>query len=82
MLYQKDTDTEHYDHTMHSDKTICDPYSKSKILAEEAAWAFQKSLPEEEFFPIVTIHPGAIVGPTFTKGPGQSIDSHKNKIFI
>jgi nucleoside-diphosphate-sugar epimerase len=39
----------------------CDPYYLSKFLAEKAAWEFQKNLPEDEKFPIVTIHPGTQV---------------------
>jgi nucleoside-diphosphate-sugar epimerase len=50
----------------------CDPYFTSKLLAEQAAWEFQKNLPEEEKFPIVTIHPGFIMGPTFTRGTFES----------
>lgn len=40
-------------------------YSKSKTLAEQAAWSFQRNLTEDQKFEIVTINPGLIVGPTF-----------------
>ena len=46
-------------------------YAKSKTLAEQAAWDFQKALPIEEQFEIATINPGFIVGPSFI-GPGFS----------
>ena len=42
-----------------------DAYSKSKVLAERAAWSFNDSLPEEEKMEIVTINPGLILGPAF-----------------
>lgn len=42
-----------------------DPYSKSKTLAELAAWEFQKNLPENEKFEIVTINPSLVLGPSF-----------------
>ncbi len=42
-----------------------DGYSKSKTLAEQAAWEFQRSLPDEEKFEVVTINPGLILGPAF-----------------
>ena len=41
-----------------------DDYSKSKTMAEQAAWDFQKSLPEAERFEIATVNPGLIFGPT------------------
>ena len=44
------------------------PYTKSKTLAEKAAWDFQKSLPEEERFELVTINPSLILGPPYVDG--------------
>lgn len=38
-------------------------YSKSKTLAEKAAWDFQKALPEDEKFDIVCLNPALIMGP-------------------
>jgi len=38
-------------------------YSKSKTLAEKAAWDFQASLPEVERFEIVALNPAFIMGP-------------------
>lgn len=48
-----------------SDVKVADPYSKSKTLAEKAAWDFVKALPQEEQFEIVTINPGLVLGPNF-----------------
>jgi nucleoside-diphosphate-sugar epimerase len=50
-----------------------DPYPKSKLLAEKAAWDFIRNLPQHDKFPIVTINPGFILGPnlneaSFTSG--------------
>lgn len=47
-------------------------YSKSKTLAERAAWDFQKSLPEEDRFEIVTINPALVMGPTLVPGDFSS----------
>ena len=42
-------------------------YSKSKTLAEKAAWEFQKNLPEGERFDLVSINPGFLIGPNLNK---------------
>jgi len=38
-------------------------YSKSKTLAERAAWEFQAALPPERRFELVTINPAYVIGP-------------------
>jgi dihydroflavonol-4-reductase len=38
-------------------------YERSKTLAERAAWEYVESLPENERFELVTLLPGAILGP-------------------
>jgi hypothetical protein len=43
-------------------------------LAEKAAWEFQKNLPENERFPIVTINPGFILGPNLNEASFTSGD--------
>lgn len=53
-----------YDETSWSDIEACDPYSKSKTLAEKAAWEFQMSLPVDERFELVVLNPGNIQGPS------------------
>jgi nucleoside-diphosphate-sugar epimerase len=42
-----------------------DAYSKSKVLAERAAWNYAEKLPEDEKVEVVTIAPGLIQGPAF-----------------
>ena len=42
-------------------------YHVSKTKAERAAWDYQASLPEKERFDIVTILPGAVIGPPLRK---------------
>jgi len=49
-------------------------YSKSKILAEKAAWDFVKDLPEKEKFEVVTINPGLVIGPNLNKAQFSSGD--------
>ena len=55
-----------------SDVKQADAYSKSKILAEKAAWDFVKELPDESKFELVTINPGFIVGPLLMKKESAS----------
>lgn len=43
-------------------------YSKSKTLAEKAAWDYQKSLPEDQRFEITTVNPVFVMGPTLIPG--------------
>ena len=50
-----------------------DGYSKSKTLAEKAAWDFQAALPANKRFEVVTINPGFIMGPPISKQSGTSI---------
>jgi len=49
-------------------------YVKSKTLAERAAWDFQKSLPEDKRFELVTVQPCFIQGPTLLPGSYESGD--------
>lgn len=60
--------TENMTEDIFSDPKACDPYSLSKLKAEQAAWEYLEKLPEEDKFELVSIHPGLIMGPTFTKG--------------
>lgn len=48
-----------------------DPYSKSKTMAEQAAWAFKEKNKETHDIEIVTINPSLIMGPAFV-GAGFS----------
>ena len=47
-------------------------YSKSKTLAEKAAWDFLKKLPENQRFEIVVLNPSMMVGPAFFKAESSS----------
>lgn len=47
-------------------------YTKSKTLAEKAAWDYQAKLPEGERFEIATINPVFIMGPSCCSGDGTS----------
>ena len=42
------------------------PYFKAKTLAEKAAWNFQKEMPEESRFELVSINPGFVMGPNIS----------------
>lgn len=42
-------------------------YEQSKTLAELAAWEFVRSLPESERVELVTVNPGAVLGPVLDK---------------
>jgi dihydroflavonol-4-reductase len=47
-------------------------YEKSKTIAERAAWDFVASLPAERKLELVTINPGAVLGPVLEKDSGTS----------
>jgi dihydroflavonol-4-reductase len=49
----------------------CDPYPKSKTLAERAAWDFVKALPGKRL-ELVTINPGFVLGPLLNKDVNTS----------
>ncbi|KAL3990573.1 NAD dependent epimerase/dehydratase family protein [Acanthocheilonema viteae] len=41
-------------------------YSRSKIIAEKAAWDFWKSLPEESRFQLTVLNPSFVIGPVLS----------------
>jgi dihydroflavonol-4-reductase len=41
----------------------CDPYQKSKTLAERFAWDYVRALPAEQRFDLAVINPGFVLGP-------------------
>ena len=47
-------------------------YSKSKTLAEKAAWDFMEKLADNEKFELTTINPSAVTGPMLTDDIGTS----------
>ena len=51
----------------------CDPYERSKTLAEKAAWDFVKKLPQEKKFELTVINPGLVIGPILTEFNGTSV---------
>ena len=57
-----------------SDLSACDGYSKSKTLAEKAAWDFVEALPDDEKFALVSCNPGFVVGPNLNTAKFASGD--------
>ncbi len=52
----------------------CEPYQKSKTLAERAAWDFVSSLQDDERFELAVINPGFIAGPLMSNCGGTSAE--------
>lgn len=50
----------------------CDPYPKSKTLAERAAWDLVAKLPTERRFELAVINPGFVLGPLLNADQGTS----------
>jgi nucleoside-diphosphate-sugar epimerase len=50
----------------------CDPYPKSKTLAERAAWEFVKGLPNGRHLELAVINPGFVIGPLLNNDQGTS----------
>jgi dihydroflavonol-4-reductase len=50
----------------------CEPYQKSKTLAERAAWDFVAALPGDRRFELAVINPGFVLGPLMNEDPGTS----------
>ncbi|XP_055927795.1 uncharacterized protein LOC129959042 [Argiope bruennichi] len=51
-----------------------DLYSKSKTLAERAAWDFVKELPEDKKFELAVINPGLVLGPVINGAISTSVE--------
>ncbi|KAG0723289.1 putative uncharacterized oxidoreductase YDR541C [Chionoecetes opilio] len=45
------------------ESSTIDSYTKSKVVAEKAAWDYLKELPEEQKFELAVINPTLIMGP-------------------
>ena len=56
------TEADWFDHTGPSPFPGFQTYSKSKVLAEKAAWEFHENLPEAEKFVLCVMNPGLILG--------------------
>ncbi|XP_037793041.1 putative uncharacterized oxidoreductase C513.07 [Penaeus monodon] len=54
-----------------AESTTIDAYTKSKVVAEKAAWDFVKELPDDQKFEL------AVINPTFVLGP-PLLESHKS----
>lgn len=48
--------------------------AQSKVLAERAAWDFQKKLPAEQRFLLSCVNPAFVFGPPLLKQSSASID--------
>jgi dihydroflavonol-4-reductase len=55
-----------------SDPAVCEPYPKSKTLAERAAWDFVAKLPATKRFDLAVINPGLVLGPLLDQDAGTS----------
>lgn len=55
-------------------KAEVDAYIKSKTIAEQRAWDFVASLPEEETFELSVINPSLVLGPVLCKMSATSVD--------
>lgn len=51
-----------------------DAYSKSKTLAEKAAWDFVASLPPDERFELVAVNPAIVLGPLLDAQASTSLE--------
>lgn len=54
--------------------TRCEPYVKSKTLAEMAAWDLIKDEKSEGSLELAVVNPSLVIGPSLTKNTGTSID--------
>ncbi len=52
----------------------CDPYPKSKTMAERAAWDFVENLAADEKFELAVINPGFVAGPLLSDVDGTSAE--------
>lgn len=57
------------------ESTEIDPYTKSKVLAEKAAWDFVKELPDDQKFELAVINPVFVLGPPL-------MESHKHSTSV
>ena len=57
-----------------SNLPACQPYQKSKTLAEQGAWEFVAGLAEGQRFELAVINPGFVVGPVLGRDCGTSAE--------
>jgi nucleoside-diphosphate-sugar epimerase len=61
-----------YTETDWSNAARCEPYQKSKTLAERAAWDLVAALPDGKRFELTVINPGFVAGPVLGRICGTS----------
>jgi len=54
-----------------SEESVCGPYIKSKLKAEQAAWEFVKNLDESKQFELAVVNPGYVQGPLLSASSGE-----------
>lgn len=54
-----------------SDEPTCQPYERSKLRAERAAWDFMQKLDEDKRFELVVVNPGYVQGPLLSPSGGD-----------
>lgn len=57
-----------------AESAYLDNYSKSKTLAEKAAWDFVKELTDDDKFELTVVNPGTVFGPILGKNVGTSVE--------
>lgn len=62
------------------DSPFLDNYSKSKTLAEKAAWDFVKELKDDDKFELTVVNPGTVMGPIIGKNVGTSVEIVKRML--
>ena len=60
-----------YTETDWSTESLCQPYEKSKLKAERAAWDYMKELDEDKKFELVVVNPGYVQGPLLSPVGGD-----------
>eukprot|EP00124_Ichthyophonus_hoferi_P001449 Ihof_evm4s76 gene=Ihof_evmTU4s76 len=78
MMYGQDMDARKdkpFDANDWTDVTKVDAYTKSKTLAEKAAWDFVKNIPEDgNKFDLATVNPSLVIGPPINMVQGTSAE--------
>ena len=54
-----------------SAESVCAPYEKSKLKAEQAAWEFVKNLDESKRFELAVMNPAYVQGPLLSANSGE-----------
>ena len=54
-----------------AEESVCTPYIKSKLKAEQAAWDLVKNLEEGKQFELAVVNPGYVQGPLLSASSGE-----------